>query len=419
MLFNNITKYIKCNNGANTLNACFLKSVTTSSSSTTNNYRYNNVSNGCYSSTIVTSNNRIYNNNNNNRYYTSSRPKVMVIAGPTGIGKSRIGIEIAKQIGGEIISADSIQVYKNMLSVLREIDPESADSLTRNDYRRMAKSFYVYSQTGQKYSSFKKRDPGPAETLYDFRSFYVTTRRDFLMFLLNYRCEWMIQDGLVKEVVDLLLNGMSPSDAAARSIGYRQCVEALLTPMDTPISKDHATNFLNDFMSSTRAYSKRQAIWFRKCERTQWVNLSPLPEESLSIFNGGQDLSSWNPKSKNSVPTGWSPISPPSPTLSTVEHSSSSSSSSKQFNQTPEGFESAINTEESEALKTNSKQLLKVCKETKHEYLLFNQSTILPLAKLIRSGRQYIYEARPELFTPQLNPHLNGTATKKGDRMNQ
>ena len=42
------------------------------------------------------------------------KPKVIVILGPTATGKSDVAIEIAKKIGGEIISADSRQVYKGM-----------------------------------------------------------------------------------------------------------------------------------------------------------------------------------------------------------------------------------------------------------------------------------------------------------------
>lgn len=38
------------------------------------------------------------------------RGKVIVISGPTGAGKSFVAIELAKRLGGEIISADSVQV---------------------------------------------------------------------------------------------------------------------------------------------------------------------------------------------------------------------------------------------------------------------------------------------------------------------
>jgi len=40
--------------------------------------------------------------------------KVVVIVGPTAVGKTNLAIELAKRIEGEIISADSMQVYKYM-----------------------------------------------------------------------------------------------------------------------------------------------------------------------------------------------------------------------------------------------------------------------------------------------------------------
>ncbi len=42
------------------------------------------------------------------------KPSLLVITGPTASGKTRRGVEIAKKLDGEIISADSRQVYKNM-----------------------------------------------------------------------------------------------------------------------------------------------------------------------------------------------------------------------------------------------------------------------------------------------------------------
>ena len=41
-------------------------------------------------------------------------PKIIVIVGPTASGKAALSIEVAKRIGGEIISADSMQIYKDM-----------------------------------------------------------------------------------------------------------------------------------------------------------------------------------------------------------------------------------------------------------------------------------------------------------------
>lgn len=42
------------------------------------------------------------------------RPKVIVICGPTASGKTALSIELAKKINGEIISSDSMQIYKYM-----------------------------------------------------------------------------------------------------------------------------------------------------------------------------------------------------------------------------------------------------------------------------------------------------------------
>lgn len=40
--------------------------------------------------------------------------KVIAVVGPTSSGKSALGVELARKFGGEIISADSRQVYKNL-----------------------------------------------------------------------------------------------------------------------------------------------------------------------------------------------------------------------------------------------------------------------------------------------------------------
>src|SRR3984957_11487130 len=44
----------------------------------------------------------------------SKKKKIIVIAGPTAVGKTQLSLIIAKAIGGEIISADSMQVYRGM-----------------------------------------------------------------------------------------------------------------------------------------------------------------------------------------------------------------------------------------------------------------------------------------------------------------
>ena len=40
--------------------------------------------------------------------------KLLIVCGPTATGKTALAISLAKRLGGEIISADSRQVYRRM-----------------------------------------------------------------------------------------------------------------------------------------------------------------------------------------------------------------------------------------------------------------------------------------------------------------
>lgn len=44
----------------------------------------------------------------------NSKPPMVILSGPTAVGKTKLSIALAKAIGGEIISADSCQVYRHM-----------------------------------------------------------------------------------------------------------------------------------------------------------------------------------------------------------------------------------------------------------------------------------------------------------------
>ena len=41
--------------------------------------------------------------------------KLVCVVGPTGCGKTRLGVELAKRLRGEVVSCDSMQIYRGMV----------------------------------------------------------------------------------------------------------------------------------------------------------------------------------------------------------------------------------------------------------------------------------------------------------------
>ena len=55
--------------------------------------------------------------------------RVLVITGPTATGKTALGIELAKRLGGEIISADSMQLYRGMDIGTAKVSPSEMQGI--------------------------------------------------------------------------------------------------------------------------------------------------------------------------------------------------------------------------------------------------------------------------------------------------
>ncbi len=74
------------------------------------------------------------------------KQKLVVLTGPTAVGKSKLSIELAKRIGGEIISADSMQVYKYMNIGTDKISPEKMGGVPHHliDFLEPTEDFNVF-----------------------------------------------------------------------------------------------------------------------------------------------------------------------------------------------------------------------------------------------------------------------------------
>lgn len=57
---------------------------------------------------------------------------ILILTGPTAVGKTALSIELAKILGGEIISADSMQIYRKMDIGSAKISQEEMDSVVHH-----------------------------------------------------------------------------------------------------------------------------------------------------------------------------------------------------------------------------------------------------------------------------------------------
>ena len=293
---------------------------------------------------------------------------IICIAGPTASGKTALAVELAKELGGEVISCDSMQIYRRMdigtakptrdemqdiphhmidvaqpdedfsvsrycematpiledilsrgktaiiaggtglymdslikgndfapypatgarerlekeadekgmdvmLTKLQAIDPESAEKLHLADRKRIIRALEVFEETGETITAHNKRtqsipprynplwlglDFEPRQTLYD---------------RIDLRVGLMLEQGLVKEIEDLLSSGIPSKCTAMQAIGYKEFVAAL----EGNITIEEA---VDEVRKASRHYAKRQLTWFRRNPNMNW--LVRHPEDDFS-----------------------------------------------------------------------------------------------------------------------------------------
>ena len=236
---------------------------------------------------------------------------VIILAGPTAVGKTEIAIETARLCNAEIISADSRQVYRRMdigtakptLEERRSVthhcidirDPDEpynagmfekqAREITASlrkkgknvhtDARRIIRALEVIHATGKPLSYWHRQPHAKAGFPYVFIG--LERQRDALYERINQRTEYMIKAGLVDEVRMLQEAGYAECKAL-ETVGYAEILDYLR-------GKVHFEEAVERIKRNTRRYAKRQMTWFRKEQELRWLHISgkDIPHRIMDI----------------------------------------------------------------------------------------------------------------------------------------
>lgn len=301
-----------------------------------------------------------------------NKPKVIVIVGPTASGKTALSIELAKKINGEIVSCDSMQIYKDMnigsakptidemqgikhylidvvepterfsvaeykkraeqaieeilkkgkvpiviggtglyansliygieyneiefdekfrndlmkkaeteesLQLLYEeakkIDPIAVEKISNNDKKRIIRILEIFHSTG-KTKTQQEIESRMNSIKYDYKVFGINIERSILYERINKRVDIMIEQGLIKEVQDIIAK-YNDFPTAMQAIGYKEIVEYL----NGKITKEEA---IEKIKQESRRYAKRQITWFKRIENIIWLNGLDTIQNNIDII---------------------------------------------------------------------------------------------------------------------------------------
>ena len=287
---------------------------------------------------------------------------LLVVVGPTASGKSKLAIEKALELGGEIISGDSMQIYKGMnigtakpfpdemcgvphhlidvaditepfsaarfvelassaiadisargkypiiaggtglyidtlisgteLSataddpVLREqlfkeaeengaealhrrlaaVDPISADAIHPNNIKRVVRALEIYLKTGKTKSELDRKSR-ENESIYAPKVIYICPKeRETIYERIDRRVDVMFEQGLEKEVRELVDMGLRETPTASQAIGYKEFYPYFDGIIDIDTVREN-------ICLNTRHYAKRQLTWFNRktVDEVVWI----------------------------------------------------------------------------------------------------------------------------------------------------
>ena len=149
---------------------------------------------------------------------------------------------------------------------LTSLDPVAAARMTTSNRRRVLRALEVTLGSGRPFSSF-----GPGMTAFPPTSWRLAglwLPRAVVAERIGRRLRGMVQAGLIEEVARLRAAGMSRT--ARQALGYRE----VLRHLDGEAGLDEA---VEEADRRTRAFARRQRVWWRRDPRIRWYGTSDNP----------------------------------------------------------------------------------------------------------------------------------------------
>lgn len=226
--------------------------------------------------------------------------KVLIITGPTAVGKSSIAIKCAELLNGEIISADSMQIYKELNIGTAKLSEKEQHQIKHyminiknfnedynvwqfvNDTKLLIKDIikrkktpiicggtilYIkalienYNFSNANYNKINNDE----NNCFQYKVFALNLDRNVLYDKINFRVDKMLQNGMLDEVKLLHGQGLNQNMQSGKSIGYRELMDYL----DNKISYEFA---VEKFKQHSRNYAKRQLTFIKTIKNVIWID---------------------------------------------------------------------------------------------------------------------------------------------------
>ena len=227
---------------------------------------------------------------------------IYVITGPTGVGKTKLSIMLAKKKNAIILNADSMQVYKELNIGTAKIKEEEKCGISHYlfDIKSINEEFnaYLYQQMGRKLlNEYKDRNiiivggtglyikallydytfdenENKNAKLYDFKIIGLTRDRNHLYNIINERVDYMIENGLLEEAKSLYDKNIKTRVISA-AIGYKELFEYF-------DKKNSLESAIQKIKQNSRHYAKRQYTFFNnQFEDIKWYNVDEISFDDI------------------------------------------------------------------------------------------------------------------------------------------